>query len=695
MRAPRRLATRLGFSLALLVLSCAAAQAVTPLPKFSTWRWSTGADLGSSWRASAFDDSSWPSGPGALGFGDPFIATPIPMGPNATTRYPTAYFRTAFLVNDDPASIASLSLAVNYDDGFVLWLNGVELARRGLGGTVSYGTLAANHEGGAYETIDLTALKSLLVPGTNVLAAEVHQQGLTSSDLAWDAELTYQTGAAAVTRGPYLAMATPQAMTIRWRTNVPTDSRVWLGSSPGALTPATTDPALVTEHELRVSGLSPATRHFYAVGATSGVLTGDDPQTWFDTAPDSATATRVWVLGDSGLPGAAQDHVRDAYYGYAAGRKTDVWLMLGDNAYTAGTDADFQSGVFEPYASFLRTHALWPTRGNHDILYGGANDDYYDLFTMPDAAQAGGVPSLTEAWYSFDHADVHFICLDSEGSDRAPGSAMLTWLQADLQATDRRWIVAFWHHPPYTKGSHDSDDPLDSGGRMRDMRQAAMPILEAGGVDLVLSGHSHSYERSFLLDGHYGVSTTFLPGMKLDPGDGRTGGDGAYEKPVQRSAHAGEVVAVAGSSAQVSGGALDHPAMAFSLNALGSLVLDVHGDSLEGRFLDDVGAVRDSFAIVKETPLIGVGPTAPRLALALAGPNPSRAGAAFRVELPRAGAARLSIVDAAGHVVRRVPLGEALSQRVVTERRGMAPGVYFAVLEFQGERRVARVVFLR
>jgi len=210
----------------------------------------------------------------------------------------------------------------------------------------------------------------------------------------------------------------------------------------------------------------------------------------------------------------------------------------------------------------------------------------------------------------------------------------------------------------------------------------------------VLNGHSHSYERSFLLDGHYGLSSTLLPGMKLDPGDGRLDGDGAYAKPLARTPHGGEVIAVAGSSAQVSGGALDHPAMAFSLNALGSLVLDVHGDSLEGRFLDDLGAVRDSFAIVKAPSLIGVPPRAPRLGLALAGANPSRTGASFTVELPRPGAARLSVVDAAGRLVRRLPLGEAASQRVVWERRGAAPGVYFAVLEFAGERRVARVVFL-
>jgi hypothetical protein len=682
-------------ALALLVLwtSSASAARVTPLPRQSTWRWATGVDLGVAWREPAYDDAQWTAGPGALGYGDTFIATSIPMGPTATTRYPSAYFRTTFDLAEDPAEVLSLSVAVNYDDGFVLWLNGSELVRRGLSGTTSYASLAIPRSDRGYVTIDVTALDSLLVPGTNVLAAEVHQASLTSSDLAWDAELSYENALPSVTRGPYLAVGTPEAMTIRWRTSVPTDSRLWLGPAPGSLVPVPSDPALTTEHELRVSGLPPATRRFYAVGSSEGILAGNDSGTWFETAPPPATTgpTRVWVLGDSGDPGEGQRRVRDAYYGYAAGRKTDVWLMLGDNAYDTGTDSEFQAGLFDPYDSFLRTHPLWPTRGNHDVIHGGADDDYYELFTMPEAGEAGGLPSGTEAWYSFDYGNVHFVCLDSEGSDRSPGSAMMTWLEADVQATDRRWIVAFWHHPPYSKGSHDSDAP---GSRMEEMRVAAMPILEAAGVDLVLNGHSHSYERSFLLDGHYGPSTTLVPAMKRDAGDGRADGDGVYTKPALRTPHAGEVIAVAGSSAQIAGGPLNHPAMAFSLNALGSLVLDVHGDSLEGRFLDDLGAVRDSFTIVKKLVVIGGSPGPPGLGLALASGNPTRSGATFRVDQPDGGSARLSIVDAAGRLLRQLPLGNSPSQQVVWESRGVAAGVYFAVLESGGTRRVARVVLL-
>jgi hypothetical protein len=185
---------------------------------------------------------------------------------------------------------------------------------------------------------------------------------------------------------------------------------------------------------------------------------------------------------------------------------------------------------------------------------------------------------------------------------------MATWLRADLASTTRQWTVAFWHHPPYSKGSHDSDtDPI-----LAEMRQNILPILEDAGVDLVLAGHSHSYERSFLIDGHYGVSSTFTAAMKKDGGSGRFDVSGAYNKAtLGPGPHEGAVYAVAGSSGQISGGTLNHPAMFISLNNLGSMVLDVNGDTLDAKFLRENGAIADYFRIVKGAVVVPVVPAAP------------------------------------------------------------------------------------
>jgi hypothetical protein len=147
-------------------------------------------------------------------------------------------------------------------------------------------------------------------------------------------------------------------------------------------------------------------------------------------------------------------------------------------------------------------------------------------------------------------------------------------------------LIAFWHHPPYTKGSHDSDVEK----QLVEMRKYMVPLLEAGGVDLVLSGHSHCYERSYLIDEHYGDSSTLKDSMKKNGGSGRPGESGAYIKPLGGNrGHHGAVYTVAGSSGKTSGGSLNHPAMFISLNELGSMVLDVTATRLDATFVQPSG----------------------------------------------------------------------------------------------------------
>ena len=408
--------------------------------------------------------------------------------------------------------------------------------------------------------------------------------------------------AASVTRGPYLQLGTPSSVVVRWRTDVVTDSRVSYGAVPGGLTSWVDDTTLTTEHEVTLSGLSADTLYYYAVGTMAQTLAGDDAH-FFLTSPSAGTRkpTWIWVLGDSGTANDNARAVRNAYYTFTGTRHTDLWLMLGDNAYSDGTDSQYQAAVFNMYPEMLRKSVLWPTLGNHDGSTANSatqSGPYYDIFTLPKNGEAGGLASGTEAYYSFDYGNIHFIVLDSFETNRSPGGAMMNWLAQDLMATTQDWIIAYWHHPPHSKGFHDSD----TNAIETQMRQYALPILEDHGVDLVLAGHNHSYERSFLVDGYYGTSDTLVPSMILNNGDGRPTGNGPYEKPSGTEAHKGAVYTVAGSSGKRdTGGALNHPVMYISLSVLGSVVLDVEGNRLDATFLDSTGAVRDTFTILKGT----------------------------------------------------------------------------------------------
>jgi hypothetical protein len=426
--------------------------------------------------------------------------------------------------------------------------------------------------------------------------------------------------ATTVVRGPYLQTPTPTSIVIRWRTDVAEASVVNYGLARDQLTAAAKAEGVLVDHVVQLKGLQPNTRYFYAVGPVAFAPPAAGKQAVAEDAPSRASVysfttpppvgpakpMRVWVLGDPGTKNAVQMAVRDAYAKFTGSRPTDFWLLLGDNAYPDGTDADYQKAIFEMYPQFLRTSPVWPALGNHDGKSANSATQsgvYYDVFTLPTRAQAGGVVSGTEAYYSFDYANAHFICLDSHDSDRSPDGAMMQWLKADLEATRRDWIIAYFHHPTYTKGTHDSDKDSDSGGRMNDMRAVFLPVLEKGGVDLVLTGHSHVYERSWLMNGHYGKSETFDAAVHVkQKTSGRSDGDGVYRKPRVRAPQAGEVNIVTGSAGHASSKPvlLNHPAFYLSLNEAGSSVVDIDGLKLDFVFLNEKGEKRDWFTIVKE-----------------------------------------------------------------------------------------------
>jgi hypothetical protein len=587
----------------ILMLSARSAGATTVVlvPAGGLWRFlDDGSNQGTAWRGRLFNDSTWLEGFAQLGYGEFDEETELNFGPAETDKFITYYFRSEFTV-DDASSYFGLNLKVLRDDGAVVYLNGAEIYRDNLPpGEMDYRTLAVTNVSGAAEDTfyEVPVPAGVLVEGVNVLAVEVHQSLPTSADLSFDLELTGESIPLAVTRGPYLQQGSTSNIIVRWRTNIPTDSRVRFApdGDPGPFGFIAEDSDPTLEHEVRLTGLTADTLYYYSIGTSTRVLAGGD-SCLFRTAPVGAKPTRIWVIGDSGTAGSAARSVYDAYRSFNAETYADVWLMLGDNAYGSGTDDEYQRAVFDMYPELLRKTVLWSTIGNHETYSGTFSDfAFLHIFNQPVDGRCGGVPSGTEKYFSFDYGNIHFVCLDAMTSDRSSNAPMCNWLRADLAANTQDWLIAFWHHPPYTKGSHDSDWEYE----LIQMRENAVPILESYGVDLVLCGHSHCYERSFLIDGHYGLSDTFSQSMKKDASSGRADQTGPYHKSVfGPGANQGAVYIVAGSSGQVSGGWLDHPAMFFGQLTLGSLVLDVDGPVLEAKFLRETGAIDDYFTITK------------------------------------------------------------------------------------------------
>lgn len=586
----------------------------------SSWRYlDDGSDQETAWREGNFNDASWDTGPAELGFGDGDEATTLESG------HITYYFRHQFDV-EDAESVGGLVVNLKRDDGAIVYLNGMEVVKSNLSGTVNFESLAslAIDDGNNFHPFPISSAN--LVDGQNTLAVEVHQTSTTSTDISFDLGLEKITEAESpqLVRGPYLQLGTADSMIVRWRTDGYTSSKLSYGTEQDNLNTSIEDEVLRTEHEIKIEDLESQTKYFYEIGSVKQALAGNDSDHYFRTSPEigSRVPFRIWVLGDSGECSATTQgcldvaDVIDEYFDWVEENGenfADVVLMLGDNAYPDATDIEHTTGLFEPFQKVLRNHVLWPSPGNHEF---GASDSptqsgpYYEAFTLPTAGEAGGLASGTEAYYSFDYANVHFVALDSHDTDRTPaplrrdinpcptnsvGGAMYTWLCEDLAATTQDIIMTFWHHPPYTKGSHDSDAEL----QLIEMRRWYNPVIEHFGADLNLTGHSHSYERSILIDGHYGLSGTYSPrNHAKDGSSGNPNTGSGYEK--KHGAHEGMVYAVVGSSSKNQGGLTKHPIMYSYLNLEGSLVLDVNSNQIDGHFIDLNGRVYDIFRITKD-----------------------------------------------------------------------------------------------
>jgi hypothetical protein len=224
-----------------------------------------------------------------------------------------------------------------------------------------------------------------------------------------------------LTRGPYLQMGTPHSMIIRWKTNTPVVGEVKYGIEKNTLSQSASTGIVTSDHEIKIDGLSPYTKYYYAIYVNNTALTTvGDTTFYFITSPVHGTVqpVHVWVIGDFGRNNAEQKGVRDSYWnGVKAGRHTDVWLWLGDNAYGSGTDVEFQNNVFNVYPHILRNTVAWPCPGNHDyksVSLTTHDGPYYRIFSLPQNGEAGGVASGQEGFYSFDYGNVHFVSLNSE-----------------------------------------------------------------------------------------------------------------------------------------------------------------------------------------------------------------------------------------------------------------------------------------
>ncbi|NQZ69315.1 MAG: metallophosphoesterase family protein, partial [Lentisphaeria bacterium] len=268
-------------------------------------------------------------------------------------------------------------------------------------------------------------------------------------------------------RGPYLAKGKPDGMTVVWRIVPKGKPSIRIGLSPtetkvpksglritkkvyekdkgngkDAKTLASDRdkylfkaPKGIVQYEAEFSGLKPGTQYFYSVYDGDRRIAGGQICR-FKTHPPAGSKTplRFWVVGDSGKGNQDQADVHNAMVNFTKRHKKplDFYVHVGDMAYNTGKDHEFQQRFFSPYDLTLRNTVCWPAMGNHEGYTSRGLTGigpYYDAYVLPSKGESGGLPSGTEAYYSFDYGNIHFVCLDSHDLVRTPDGAMAKWLK--------------------------------------------------------------------------------------------------------------------------------------------------------------------------------------------------------------------------------------------------------------------------
>ncbi|NMD37421.1 MAG: metallophosphoesterase family protein [Christensenellaceae bacterium] len=502
------------------------------LARNATWKYlDDGTDLGKNW-AENIDSSSWKEGAAPLGFGDDVsetdptlpLATEVSFGDDENNKHMTTYVVSEI---DVPAldGYVGIEFYIHVDDGAVVYMNGKEIFRRGIdeGIDVVYTTGAKFKP--KEETFVLPLADLPLVVGNNVIAAEVHQDDGTSSDLWFELGMVAIDETALVPPVDYTATALPNPdvevgeisrlvmtyngdtstqMGFTWYTSqasVGTDLEVipeteaiepdfsYAQKYTGRFYMSTNAPEYLL-HKAVATDLIPGTTYAFRVGdaklglwSQKGLFTTDNRDgefTFINLADPQAKNLEEAELSASTF-GIANDTVDCA----------DFMVVNGDIVDT-GMKEEQWGWVMDSAKDTLYNLPFMAVAGNHDE----DNQSFYEHFNVEPVE---GSSTKTGVYFSFDYENTHFIMLNTnedspEYADFTP--RQIAWLKQDAaQAKENGadWIIAVLHKGPYTTSNHATDgDIMDANG----VRTLVAPILAEAGIDLVLQGHDHIYAVS-------------------------------------------------------------------------------------------------------------------------------------------------------------------------------------------------------
>jgi len=343
---------------------------------------------------------------------------------------------------------------------------------------------------------------------------------------------------------PYLQNVTPTSITVMWETKRPVVGTVEFGQQ-GKFNRKVTEPNAVKIHEVRLTELQPGGSYDYRVRYGDTLLRPAS----FTTAPPPGTREwRLVVYGDNrSNPEAHRKNVEQIIK-----LRPQIVLNSGDLVARGSVYEQWKPQFFDPLRGLAEYVPIYPCLGNHEQN----SKHYYNYMSLPD--------DNNEVYYSFDYANAHIIALNTNAGD-APfqaGSAQTEWLIRDLEAhRDAEWKIVMFHHPLFACHPTRGVAP---------QRWVWQPIFDKYGVDLVVNGHDHYYQRTYAIGNYTGKPRRGVYHLI-------SGGGGAGTYPIMPKVHA-----------------------AYRRRIHHIVALEVMGDRMIGRAITNDGEVFDAFVLDKQ-----------------------------------------------------------------------------------------------
>ncbi|HEY4535099.1 MAG TPA: metallophosphoesterase [Enteractinococcus sp.] len=491
----------------------------------TTWRYlddgtdpSNGLPSRTDWADPEFDDSNWPEAAGSFGAVRGEL-TELSGGyvpdnrldqykPDSTENKEAFFFRSEFTIDTDQINDdAVVTGAVRYDDAAIVYVNGervdgfddedLPFTDEGEDRNMVYGGSNAS----APKQGEFVIEEDLLEDGANTIAVQLHQGRSNSSDIYFGLEhLSLEIVEAEGQTAQLLQMgANSSERRLSWLTDSGIEESVQLAAGAHTTMPDSATTIAATQQgesahqgkqfvHATLSGLTPGT-YSYRVGSEEG---GWSDIEQFEIFENDVEHTFTFI-GDAQI-GASGNVERDGLGWQAALDANDALFPESQFLLSAGDQVNDYSGSIAEYLAYLapqqmRTQASAATLGNHDYNRSSPQALYGQHFNQPNMADY----DPTEGSYWFIYNDVLHLNISTENRDWEGHRNFLETTIAE-HGDDVQWTMLTFHRPLYSTGPHSVS------GTTNEIRDGLSPIISDLDIDVVLTGHDHTYSRSFLID---------------------------------------------------------------------------------------------------------------------------------------------------------------------------------------------------